>query len=197
MNKFDDRSPWGKWKPRGIAKLSFSIIDRLPVNGLSKRLAFIFRKPVKNGRQVIFDREIWGLRLRLAVKGNLTEQRVRLFPYAVTATHEDVFVEAHSENIGQSGINSQSKGSKVRGVPLLDLLQEAEVDQVDAMKIDIEGMENPVLDAFFARAPNSLWPKLIIAETVGDCGARLRESLQAKGYKLEQQTKMNGIFRIT
>ncbi len=72
---FDINSPWGTWKPRGAAAFSLKLIDLLPPSGIFRKLAFLLRKPVKNSGQDVYDREIWGLKLRLGARGNLTEQR--------------------------------------------------------------------------------------------------------------------------
>lgn len=77
---FDTQSPWGSFKPQGTAAFCLSVIDRLPPTALFRRLAFLLRKPVKNCGLDCLDREIWGLKLRLAVKGNLTEQRWLTMP---------------------------------------------------------------------------------------------------------------------
>lgn len=266
---FDTTSPWGTWKPRGTAAVSLKLIDLLPTSGPFRKLAFLLRKPVKNSTQEVFDREIWGLKMRLGTRGNLTEQRwltmpnfhdaperealrsalhpgavfldvganagfytfwalsqshaglrviaveptqvmlermrhnlatndltssVTLFPCAVTPTPCEVVIEEHAGNIGQTAVRTEGTGRKVPGRPLLDLLLEAKVTQVDAMKIDIEGYEVPVLEAFFNTATRSLWPRFIIGEIVGEGGEPLKNLLISNGYRLDRCTKMNGIL---
>ena len=80
MFDFDTDSPWGMWKPRGLPALCLRMIDVLPANGFFRRLAFLLRKPIKNSNQAVYDREIWKLKLRLAARGNLTEQRWLTMP---------------------------------------------------------------------------------------------------------------------
>lgn len=266
---FDTTSPWGTWKPRGAAAFSLKVIDLLPNSGLFRKLAFLLRKPVKNSPQDVYDREIWGLKLRLGARGNLTEQRwltmpnfhdaperealastlrpgsvfldvganagfysfwalsqrhlglrviavepmeimlermrhnletnhltsaVTLFPCAVTPTPCEVVIEEYAGNVGQTTVRSEGSGRRVAGRPLLDLLNEAQVTRVDAMKIDIEGLEVPVLEAFFNSAPRSLWPRFVIGEIVVEGGEPLKKLLISLGYRLERYTKMNGIL---
>lgn len=266
---FDTTSPWGTWKPRGAAAFSLKLIDALPATGLFRKVAFLLRKPVKNSKQDVYDREIWGLKLRLGARGNLTEQRwltmpnfhdaperealraalgpgavfldvganagfytfwalaqrqpglrviavepteimlermrhnlavngltssVTLFPCAVTPTPCEVVIEEHAGNVGQTAVRSEGAGRRVAGRPLLDLLLEAGAVRVDAMKIDIEGFEVPVLEAFFSTAPRSLWPRFIIGEIVGEGGEPLKNLLVSRGYRLDRCTKMNGIL---
>lgn len=77
---FDTESKWGKWKPVGIQRCALGLIAKLPVNAFFHRLAFLLRKPVKKGRKEIYDVVIWGLKLRLSCRGNLTEQRWLTMP---------------------------------------------------------------------------------------------------------------------
>jgi FkbM family methyltransferase len=133
-------------------------------------------------------------RMRFNLETNHLQDRVRLFPCAITAQACEVTIKEHSENLGQSGVLTDGSGLKVAGLPLLQVLEQAGVSKVDAMKIDIEGLEVPVLESFFANAPNTLWPRMIIGETVGDGGVAMGELLRSKGYKLQQHTRMNGIF---
>ena len=266
---FDTTSTWGTWKPRGIAAVSLKLIDLLPTSGVFRKLAFLLRKPVKNSTQAVYDREIWGLKLRLATRGNLTEQRwltipnfhdaperralatalrpgavfldvganagfytfwalsqrhaglrviaveptevmlsrvrhnlaansltssVTLCACAVTPSPGEVVIEEHAGNIGETSIRADGTGRRVPGRTLLEILQTANVSRVDAMKIDIEGFEVPVLEAFFNSAPRTLWPQLVIGEIVGKGGEPLKKLLIGHGYRLERCTKMNGIL---
>lgn len=273
---FDTTSPWGTHAPRGLAAVSLRLIDLLPVNGFGKRLAFVLRKPVKRSARPVFDREVWGLRLRLSTRGNLSEQRwltmpafhdaaeraalaaalppggvffdvgmnagfytfwalslrrpglrvvsvepgpsmlervrhnlaqnrlaeaVTLNACAVTPEPCEVLIETHAKNLGENSVRAVAGSAahgelRVPGRPLLDLARAAGVERIDALKIDIEGHETPVLRAFFRDAPRSLWPKVVIAEIVGDGEGTLRRLLLEAGYKIERETKMNGILRL-
>jgi len=269
---FDVTSPWGTFKPRGLVALCLGLIDRLPTGGFFRRIAFLLRKPVKKGKQAVYDREIWGLKLRLSARGNLSEQRwltmsqfhdaperaalkaalgpgavfldvganagfytfcalaqrhaglraiaveptetmlervrynlalnrlessVTLYACAATPVPCEVVIEEHAGNLGQSAVRVGGTGRRVPGKPLFDLLREAGATRIDAMKIDIEGHEVPVLEAFFRDAPRTLWPRLVIGEIVGDGGGPLRALLTGHGYRVEAGTKMNGILRLS
>lgn len=277
---FDTTSPWGTHAPRGLPAVCLGLIDRLPVNALGKRAAFLLRKPVKNSAQPVHDREVWGLRLRLGTRGNLSEQRwltmpafhdaaeraalaaalpaadgvffdvgmnagfytfwalslrrpglrvvavepgpemlarvrhnldrnglaaaVTLHACAVTAEPCELVIETHAKNHGQNSVRAtdaaatpaDARALRVPGRPLLELARASGVDRIDALKIDIEGQETPVLRAFFRDAPRSLWPRVIIAEIVGDGEGTLRRLLLEQGYRIEAETKMNGILRL-
>lgn len=234
-------------------------------------MAFLLRRPVKSGRQEFYDRDIWGLRLRLSARGNLTEQRwltmekfhdgpereflrealgadavfldvganagfytfwalaqrkpglriiavepsgtmierlrynlvlnnlesaVCICQCAAAPAPCELVIAEHAENLGQTAVTSAGKGQRVAGRPLLDLLTEAGVNRVDALKIDIEGQEIPVLEAFFRTAAHSLWPRLIIGEIVGKDGGAFRQMLSKQGYELVRATRLNGILRL-
>lgn len=268
---FDTTSEWGHWKASGAAAASLAVVDKLPRGGLFRRLAFLLRKPVKSGKQEYYDRAIWGLRLRLSARGNLTEQRwltmekfhdwpereavrdalgnnavfldvganagfytfwalslrkpglrviavepsaamvqrlhynlalnqlesaVRVCECAVTAEPGEVVIAEHAVNLGQTAVSSEGQGRRVPGRPLFELLKENGVSHVDALKIDIEGHEIPVLEAFFRTAPRMMWPKWIIGEIVGADGGAFQKMLVERGYTLARATKMNGIFRL-
>lgn len=102
-------------------------------------------------------------------------------------------------NRGESSVRilSSSVGSTVR-VPATTLLALAEgegYDRLDAIKLDVEGAEDLILEPFLRDAPQTLWPKLIVIED-----SRLRwqsdltQLLTRCGYELLLQTRMNLIF---
>ncbi len=53
---------------------------------------------------------------------------------------------------------------RVRAKKLLTLVREEGYAKIDAIKLDIEGAEDLVLDPFLSEAPPALWPRLIIME---------------------------------
>lgn len=102
-------------------------------------------------------------------------------------------------NRGESSVRilRSSAGSAVK-VPATTLLALAEgegYDRLDAIKLDVEGAEDLILEPFLRDAPEALWPKLILIE---DSRQRwqsdLIQLLSQRGYKLLMQTRMNLIF---
>ena len=66
---------------------------------------------------------------------------------------------------GHSFLATGDGGEMVTCKPLIDLLNEAGIERIDAAKFDIEGFEFKVLDAFFrAKPPQALIPHFIIIE---------------------------------
>jgi FkbM family methyltransferase len=82
--------------------------------------------------------------------------------------------------------------------PLLALAEDAGLTRIDLLKLDVEGMEERVLGAFFADAPERLWPAAMIVED--ELSARwsgdLRGVLDRCGYRVVGRTKGNVFYEI-
>ena len=98
-------------------------------------------------------------------------------------------------------IDAQSRGrsrlaeqgaTMMNAAPLLQLVQQAELTRMDALKIDIEGAEKEVLRAFFSTAEETLFPSLLITETLHEQGTA--EHLKAFGYEVALRTRLNAIL---
>jgi hypothetical protein len=76
------------------------------------------------------------------------------------------------------------------------ILGDAGVDQVDGLKIDVEGFEDRVLTGFFREAPQALWPRAVVIEHLSrnewqaDCIADMR----ARGYAETGKTRSNTLL---
>ena len=102
------------------------------------------------------------------------------------------FVSGGLDNRGEARIGAGDLTLPSR--PLLDVVREAGLARIDAMKMDIEGHEIPVLTAFFADAPVDLHPKLVIMETGREAGGPLPDLMARQGYVVEARTGINTIF---
>lgn len=84
---------------------------------------------------------------------------------------------------------------KVPATTLLALALSEGYDRIDAIKIDVEGAEDLILEPFLRDAPETLWPGLIIIE---DSRSRWQTDLTAllvqKGYRLVAQTRLNLVY---
>jgi hypothetical protein len=84
---------------------------------------------------------------------------------------------------------------KVPATTLLALVESEHYERIDAIKLDVEGAEDLILEPFLRDAPPSLWPGFIIIED-----SRLRWQsdlaglLKRSGYRLVRQTRMNMLF---
>jgi FkbM family methyltransferase len=109
-----------------------------------------------------------------------------------------------SPGMGGAG-GSGGSGGSVGGasasrltVPLRSLhriVADEGLPRIDALKIDIEGMEHRVLRHFFAHAPEPLWPRLLITEHHGTPDhVELQELLAGLGYGTILQTGLNRVL---
>lgn len=260
--------------PQGDLAWRLAVANRLPpwLSSLVKPL----RRPVKYRVTTPVDVEVWGLKLRLMPRGNLSELKLIAAPQlfdraerdllAARLTGPGVFVDvganagaysywAHrcmqgrgriiavepdpemrrrldfnritnrlddieicplalsdhegeaelSVNLRQRGQNTLERDQAarsgdavqhviVRVTTLLALLRERGIDRVDALKIDIEGHEPPVIRHFLRHAPPSMWPGLLISELHPQVAAELEPLLAQCGYRRMSSTRLNGVF---
>ncbi len=81
--------------------------------------------------------------------------------------------------------------------PTMTLLQAAKshgVSCIDCLKIDIEGMEDQVLLAFFREAPKSLWPRAIVGEHIFT--PQWRDKCLELGYREQWQSRFNSALTL-
>lgn len=88
---FDDVHPWGHHAPSERIALALALAHRLPrpLAGLARWL----RRPVRDGMSTPLDIEIWGYRLRLLPRGNLSEQKLYTSPRHFDARERAVMAE--------------------------------------------------------------------------------------------------------
>lgn len=87
-------------------------------------------------------------------------------------------------------------GTAVALRPLLSVVNWAGLPRIDALKIDIEGMEEEVLRPYFDSAPAELWPALIILEARRGEITPAHDHLLALGYEIAERTHMNVVLRL-
>src|SRR5271170_3785392 len=90
----------------------------------------------------------------------------------------------------------EAGGVEVKCRPLLDVIRDAGLSIIDALKIDVEGAEDKVLVPFFRDAPQALWPGLIVIEdSSAEWSTDLFALLAAKGYEVSSRSKQNVMLR--
>lgn len=102
-------------------------------------------------------------------------------------------------NRGESSVrivnSSTAKPIKVPAMTLLALVQGEGYQRIDAIKLDVEGAEDIILEPFLRDAPESLWPGFVIIE---DSRQRWQSDLvgllKRNGYELIKQTRLNLVF---
>jgi FkbM family methyltransferase len=102
-------------------------------------------------------------------------------------------------NKGESSVrllrSSAATAVKVPARPLTQLLADHRYSHIDALKIDVEGAEDVIIEPFLRDAPETLWPKLIIIEdSVHRWQVDLRALFLKHGYRELPQTRLNLMF---
>lgn len=91
--------------------------------------------------------------------------------------------------------SSQTETIRVPTVTLLDLVKREGFGRLDAVKLDVEGAEDLILDPFFRDAPPALYPSLLIIPNVPSrWQVDVPKLLESKGYRQVLRTKMNLAF---
>jgi FkbM family methyltransferase len=91
--------------------------------------------------------------------------------------------------------SSQTDAIRVPAVTMLELLSREGLTRVDAIKLDVEGAEDLVLEPFFRDAPASLYPSLFVVANVPErWQIDVVKLLKSKGYRQILETKMNLAF---
>jgi len=118
---------------------------------------------------------------------------IDLIRTAISTQAGEMFLSDGGRNRGEGQL--AESGEAVTAMTLLQLCQQHEVTQIDALKLDIEGLDFAVLSQFFDQAPTSLHPRLMILELDADSAAPLIELTQAHAYLILKRTHMNIVVR--
>ena len=144
--------------------------------------------------------------LRYNVGVNGAETSIRIVEAAVGAAPGKGQLIRNPVNSGENRLAREEAGGDAnrdsdRVVPvrvrmLRAIVEEAELERIDLLKVDVEGHERDVLEPFFAEAPASLRPRLLLVEMKPGAESRAMESwIAEQGYRLECRTLLNGLFR--
>jgi len=139
------------------------------------------------------------LRCNLALNGI---EWVRIAPVALSDRDGSVSLFVDGRNIGSSSVAAGSADHagaaiEVRCRTLLGLLEEERLEDIDAMKVDVEGAEDRILLPFLAEAPRARWPRMLLIEDnraawKGD----LLATLQRSGYVAVAHTNANLVLGL-
>lgn len=132
---------------------------------------------------------------------------VRLNPFATIKAIDCAVADKTGEltlflepkNSGETSMKIVGSGGasaiRVPATTLLDLVRGEEYDRVDAIKLDVEGAEDVILEPFLREAPRHLWPKLMIVEDgSGRWQVDLVKLVTDAGYRIVAKTKLNYVF---
>lgn len=139
------------------------------------------------------------MRRRLTFNAATNGIAIALWPGAVSdhQGHADLLVRADQrgtntldpDEAAASGGERQSL--RVPVTTLLDLLVSNGATRCDAVKIDIEGHEPPVLRHFMQHAPDALLPRLILSEFKPGTRDEIVAITAARGYRVARCNAMN------
>lgn len=150
----------------------------------------------ESGRILSFEpnpRMIQRFKLNKDING--FDKKIKIQEVGVADKESEFSLAFNHNNLGGASI-VQDYGNDnlvIRCRPLLDVLHEENIKQIDLLKIDIEQAEPLALNPFFATAPPELFPKMIIIES--DEGI----DLEKFGYEPigDRTTASNMIYRLT
>ncbi len=138
--------------------------------------------------------------LRYNVRVSGANERIRVVEAAVAAERGTGVLSVGARNSGQNRLVGRAEGAgeatvPVRVVTLADVVEEAGIDRIDCLKVDVEGHEAEVIQPYLSTEPRAAWPRYLIVELKGSRTA-LEEWLAARGYVRVLRTKLNGLFRL-
>lgn len=130
-------------------------------------------------------------RLAFNIAASGAGEDVRVLPYAAAGADGSLRFAVDAANRGESHLDETGE-MVVEARTVLRLLSEWGAPRVDALKIDIEGHEFPVLDAFLRDAPPALLPGLVVMEFSHEAeNAPAAARLLGAGYREKLRTKRN------
>jgi FkbM family methyltransferase len=122
---------------------------------------------------------------------------VKALDCAVADRNGEITLFLAQGNHGETSVRISDAGEaiKVHAKTLKDILTGEAYPRVDALKIDIEGAEDVVLEPFFREAPPALWPRLILcARPSTPWSVDLERLLPAYGYRELLRSRANIIW---
>lgn len=111
-----------------------------------------------------------------------------------------LFVDPRNRGESSLKIVGTNEGARIRvpAVTLLDLARSEGIDRIDAIKLDVEGAEDLILEPFLREAPAALHPKFLLVEDGTDqWQIDLPALLERHGYRRILRTRLNLIFERT
>jgi len=140
--------------------------------------------------------------LRRRIQFNSTinglENRINLAPVALSDQPGSMRLSIGGKNRGQNQLvaegDEHGESIEVAVTTLPALCSEHAIEQIDALKIDIEGHEHQVMSHFFDQSPESLWPRHILFENCLDVQERsMMQLCVSRGYHQVCRARMNTI----
>lgn len=126
---------------------------------------------------------------RLLVNAKASDADIEIVRSAISTEAGEAFLSDGGGNRGEGQLAGH--GEAVSAMTLLQLIETKTLNHINALKLDIEGVDLAVLTQFFEQAPTSLHPQMMILELDADSAAPLIELTQANNYLITKRTRMN------
>ena len=139
-----------------------------------------------------------GMRQRLEFNVSINSARsVHVLGCAVGDRNGTARLSEGAKNLGTSRISSEGS-IDVELRTLLDIATARRLERIDAIKVDVEGFEDRVLDPFLRDAPDHLLPRMIVAEhswrSTWECDWMGRAT--ARGYRERARTRQSNVILV-
>ena len=141
-------------------------------------------------------------RLQFNVDANGFGERITALPVALGDQQATTTMVVSDRDLGGSHIGPRAGAAGASIVvqmrPLSEVLAAEGITRVDAMKIDVEGMEDAVLFPFFETSARSLWPRLVIIEHTSQRSWKrnILDWMLSSGYCEIWRNRSNAILRM-
>jgi FkbM family methyltransferase len=139
------------------------------------------------------------LTFNIRANGNLP---IKVLPVALNDEAGDVAIEVNRRDHGGSRVRQIERAEmtpdvvRVTSQTLREVIAVENIDAIDALKIDVEGMEDVILFPFFQEIAPRLWPRLLIIEDSRlSWKTDLMALLVASGYSLAARSRQNLVMR--
>jgi FkbM family methyltransferase len=120
---------------------------------------------------------------------------VKALDCAVADREGEITLFLDPRNQGCTSVRISHAGGdtlKVHANSLKSILAHEGYDRIDALKVDVEGAEDVVLEPFFREAPPALWPRLILcARSNTGWSVDLARMLSGYGYRETLRSRSN------
>jgi len=133
-------------------------------------------------------------RARLEFNIEASGADIEVLPVAVSDKRGSGSMVGGDVNRGEARLDTDSAASKVEVETLYRICTAHKLYHIDAMKVDIEGYDLRALTCFFAKAPEELWPALLILETGREPTTPLLELCEQHGYTITKRAGINTIL---
>ncbi len=140
----------------------------------------------------VFDRLIYNI-------GQNPFGTVKAIACAIADKAGEVTLFIDPRNRGESSVKivGANQGSEIRvpAMTLLGLCQSEGITRIDAIKLDVEGAEDIILEPFLRAAPEALRPRVVLVEDgTEQWQIDLPKLLEGYGYRRLAKTRLNLIF---